>query len=177
MLPSNLWNIWTKSKNVGHSDTGVSTFVCLTQKWIWFERKKNTNLTKNRELMSNHQLQKICTRKICLIKYFRKFGRNSGNYLDTFKKIPAWFPSLQTDPSAAFCTPTKVIYHSFLYLRPETQEPFHFLGVIVAFLSRRHTPSVCTRWACLLVTTHYPAIMPTFPVIRKKLFRISIPKF
>jgi len=59
--------------------------------------------------------------------------------------------SLHTDPSPAFCTHAKVISHSLLSLRTESQAPFHFLDVIFAFLSRRRRP-VCKCWACLVRT-------------------------
>ena len=63
-----------------------------------------------------------------------------------------WCHSLQTDPSAPFCTHAKIISDSLLYLRPESWQPFHFLEDIVAFLSRRRR-LVCKCWTCCLKFT------------------------
>jgi len=65
-----------------------------------------------------------------------------------------WCYSVLTDASASFCSHTKVISHSLLYLlRPESKEPFYFLDAIVADLSRRPTP-VNKHWTCLVFATH-----------------------
>jgi len=64
-----------------------------------------------------------------------------------------WCHRWHSDPSATFCTHTKVISHLLLYLRPEPSQPFHFFDVIVAFLSRGRRP-VCMSWPCLVLTTH-----------------------
>ena len=79
---------------------------------------------------------------------------------------------LHTDPSVAFCTHTKVISHSLLYLRSKAQGPLHFLDVIVAFISQRRRP-VCKRWACIVfgLTTH--CIVHTFPEITQKVYSES----
>ena len=77
-----------------------------------------------------------------------------------------WCNSLHTDPSAAFCTRTRVTSNSSLNFQDQNHRALPFLGVIVVLLSRRRRP-VYKRWDCLMLLgnecTH-------FQLLREKTF-------
>ena len=72
----------------------------------------------------------------------------------------------------SFCAHAKVISHSLLYVRPESEK--HFLDVTVAFLSRRRA-LVCKDWASLVLTTQYTVHTFLSSGYAKTLFRNSHP--